>query len=206
LVWLFGSFVIFLILLFSLLIILFFFRRLSPSFRDDFVLKDGIFYSPVNGRVSYVRRDILQAEDGGTFHEIGITTSWFKEGGMYLPIRSEVINLSFNEGKSFFRYWGKAYEKAREELSRLTVKLQCSNGDSYYIESVKCPTGLWPKVRVIPGDRGKAQVNFGFFGLGGTTVLYLPQNYEILVKDGLEAIAGQTIIASLSDDLIKERK
>jgi hypothetical protein len=204
--WIFSSFIFFLICSLFIFFYLFLFRRFSPSYREDFVLKDGIFYSPVNGRVSYIRNNVSRNGSSELFHEIGIVSSWWKEGGMYLPIRSEVINLSFFEGKSIFRYFGKAYEKAREETNRLSIEFRCTNGDTYHLDSLKCPAGLWPKVRVVPGDRGKAQVNFGFFGLGGTTVLYLPQNYEILVKDGLEAVAGQTIMASLNDEVIKEDK
>ncbi len=204
--WLFGSWILLSVALFFILLYFIFFRRLSPPHLEDSALKDGIFYSPVNGRVSYIRPNAPHLDTEEVFHEVGIVSSWFKEGGMYLPIRSEVINLAFYEGKSFYRYFGKAWEKSLTELNRLSVEFRNSSGDTYHIKSLKCPTGLWPKIRVVPGDRGKAQVNFGFIGFGGTTILYLPKNYEILVEDGLEVVAGQTIMASLNDELIKEDK
>ena len=73
------------------------------------------------------------------------------------------------------------------------------NNKRFGIEFYKCPVGFWPKLVVIPGDRGKAQVNMGFFGLGGTTVVYLPKEFELTINEGTEVIAGQTIVGRTTE-------
>lgn len=175
---------------------LFFSRRLPPAFQEDADLKSGILFSPVNGKVLKVNEGVDHPTLGNNLFEVVIVSNWFREHGVYFPARSEIIDINYNPNKGKFRYTIKSYfEKDKERLPSLSIILRSIDSVIYGLDFHKCPLGLWPKVRVIPGDRGKAQVNLGFFGLGGTTAMYLPSDFECRVKEGLDLIAGQSIIA-----------
>jgi len=64
------------------------------------------------------------------------------------------------------------------------------------IELIKCPLGLFPRTWVMPGDKGQKGAEIALFPLGGTLLLYLPDNYEILVDKGQYMHVGRTILGS----------
>ncbi len=198
--WLIGFYWFSLPLLLIYLIILLFSRRLSPAFKEDGTLKKGIFYSPVNGRLVQKTDSFQHPTYGTNCTELVIVSSWWREHGIYFPMKSEVDNLSYIGNKGHFRYWYKShFIKGKERQPSLVLGMSCSNAASFGIEFYKCPFGFWPKLIIIPGDRGKAQVNMGFFGMGGTTVVYLPSEYEVTAKEGMTVIAGQTILARTTE-------
>ncbi len=200
--WFFGLYTFLGIYLLFLIIIGFFTRRISPHHQEDAFLKEGVFYAPVNGRVRSIVQNIKHPKFGDDLIEVSFTISWIREAGLYLPTGSEVLDLFYEKGKSFFRYFFHLERDGLDKYSGVYLKFKSVNGEQkeYGIQVIKCILGQWPKVRVIPGDRGRAQVNFGFLGLGGTVLLYLPSQYEILVKDGQLATAGQTIIAARTEE------
>jgi len=190
------------LLVVAFLITLFLSRRISPKFQEEFILKDGIFYSPVNAKVVSVKKNFFHPRLNKSVTQVKLVSSWVREGGLYLPIKSEFKDLVFDSGKPLFRYFNDIVDyKLLKERAHLWVLLEDTHRNEFGLEFYKCPTGQWPSIRVIPGDRGKAQVNFGFFGLGGTTILYLPSSYEIIVKESLQTVAGQTIIGRYRDSV-----
>lgn len=200
--WVVGFYIGILLYLIFIGIVAFFTRRISPHHQEDATLKDGVFYAPVNGRVTSINLNVNHPQFGESLTEVVFTLSWVRESGLYFPAKSEVIELFFEKGKSFFRYFQKINPELIDKYSSLLLKFQTLDDQhsDYGVQLIKCPLGMWPQVRVIPGDLGRAQVNFGFFGLGGTVVFYLPPQYEILVKEGLKATAGQTIVAALNEE------
>lgn len=195
--WILGLYWLFFIALIVFSGFLFFSRRLAPAFQEDADLKSGILFSPVNGKVIKVNEGIDHPTIGNNLQEVVIVSNWIREQGIYFPVRSEIIDINYVPNKGKFRYTIKNFfEKGKERLPSLSIILRSIDSTLYGLDFYKCPTGMWPKVRVIPGDRGKAQVNLGFFGLGGTTAMYVPGDYEVCVKEGLDLIAGQSIIAN----------
>lgn len=195
--WLFNFHFFFSVTLIIFLVLIFIFRKLPPAFQEDSELKSGILFSPVNGKVLSVTEGVEHPILGSNFKEVVIVSSWLREQGVYFPTRSEVIDINYTPNKGHFRYSMKNFfNKGKERIPSLSILLRSIDAANYGIDFYKCPTGMWPKVRVIPGDRGKAQVNLGFFGLGGTTAMYIPSQYNICVKEGLDLIAGQSILAN----------
>ncbi len=186
-----------------IIIIGFFTRRISPHHQEDALLKEGVIYAPVNSRVKSITQHVDHPKFGKDLIEVNLTISWLREAGLYLPTGSEVQGLFYEKGKSFFRYFFTLEREEIDKYSGVYVKFKTTSNEQneYGIQVIKCFLGQWPQVRVIPGDRGRAQVNFGFLGLGGTVLLYLPSQYEILVKDGQLATAGQTIIAARNEEM-----
>ncbi len=211
--YLFSLFIIFFLWLFSfysflgvflvfLIVVGFFTRRISPHHAEDALLKEGVFFAPVNGRVRAITQHVDHPKFGNDLIEVQFTISWLREAGLYLPARAEVLDLIYEKGKNYFRYFFELDRTIIDKYSGVFLKFKAENSEQkeFGIQIVKCSLGSWPKIRVIPGDRGRAQVNFGFLGLGGTVLLYLPSQYEILVKDGHLATAGQTIVAARIDE------
>ena len=183
--------------------ILFFSRKLPPAFQEDGALKEGILFSPVNGKVTAVNESFNHDVYGENTKEIVLVSAWWREHGIYFPTKAEVNNLSYVGHRGHFRFFShKVFQKNQKREPSVTMGMSCAHSNSFGIDFYKCPLGFWPKILTIPGDRGKAQVNMGFFGLGGTTVLYLPAEYEVTVNVGTEVIAGQTILAR-STEVIK---
>jgi hypothetical protein len=200
LAWFFGLYWIFLAILIAFLILLFFSRRIAPAFQEDATLKEGIFFSPVNGKVFQINENQSHHRFGENLTEIVVVSSWWSEHGIYFPFKSEVIDLIYEGHKGHFRYLPKGiFGPNNERKPSLSLGLRSVDSVSVGLDFYKCILGFWPQVRVIPGDKGRAQVNMGFFGLGGTIVLYLPSSYEILIKEGLDLIAGQSIVARLKE-------
>lgn len=182
------------------LVMLFFSRRLPPAFQEDGALKEGVLFSPVNGKVSVINEEIDHDVYGKNSKEVVLISPWWREHGIYFPTKAEINNLSYIGNRGHFRFLShNIFKPEKKREPSLTLGMSSSHSSPFGIDFYKCPTGFWPKILTIPGDRGKAQVNMGFFGLGGTTVLNLPAEYEITVKEGSEVIAGQTIIARATE-------
>lgn len=199
--WLFGFVVPFFCLFVALCVILFFTRRLPPHFQEDLGLKEGSFYSPVNGKVVQINRRVGHDTFDELVNEIIVVSPWWREHGIYLPFKSEVFDLKNLSSTANFRYFYKGFlSESSEKKPTISLGLKGKKDIRTVIDFYRCPLGLWPQVRVIPGDKGKSQVNIGFFGLGGTTAIYLPSSCEILVKEGSDLIAGQTIMTHLNEE------
>lgn len=201
LLWALGFYWLFFVCLVVFAGVLFFSRRLAPEFQEDAALKEGIFYAPVNGKVVSISEGVTHPHFGSHLNEVVVLSPWWREHGIYFPAKAEVIDLFYERTKGRFRYFYKSlFGKDVQRKPSLSLGLRCVEGSQVGLDFYKCVAGMWPQVRVIPGDKGRAQVNMGFFGLGGLTVLYLPQNYEILLKEGLDLIAGQSIVANLKEN------
>jgi hypothetical protein len=186
------------------------FRRKKSFYKEEASIKRGVIYAPVSGKVL----NIVKRDDhfffGSHLYEIQMVTSWWSESGVFLPTTSEVREIHVEPGKSWFRYNKSAVlEQNGQLMAGLAIKFLSVDQHDFGLQFLKCPLGAWPEISVIPGDRGKRQVNIGYFPLGGTTLLYIPEEYEILIGEGDDVISGQTMVAGLkvsSDDQIEEIK
>ncbi len=192
------------LILFSYIALLYLFRRHQIRFFNGQTSNKEIVYSPVSGYIISVKKKIDHAFFGKNLSEIRIAIPWWQEFGVRLPLASEVIDLKMNQGKSLYRF--SQYGLLSQEVQivpSLMVLLNNSQGNSLGIQMIKCPFGMWPRIRVTPGDRGKNQSDIGYFPFGGTVLLYLPSNYEILVSDDAKASTGLTALAKLVCDHVR---
>jgi hypothetical protein len=175
-----------LIFLISLALILFFFRIRPPEFKGDDIFKDGIYYSPVNGKVGTISKDEKN-------YYITLIVPWWRSCGIYLPIKSEVQLVDHIVSKNGYRY----HIDYQKEYSRSIVSFV--NGDTKYkISFVKCLLGCWPTFYLKSGDRGQALAQIGHFLFGGAVIVEIPIDHNICVKKGEKAFAGESIVARLA--------
>ena len=180
------------------LAIYFVLRKGRNDFRDDQVSTKGVIFSPCHGKIINIEKGISHVAYGDHLTEIQIMIPWWKEFGIYLPLSSEVKNIIVHKGRSFFRYL-KASEVVGTGIGKgLSIALD-NWGETIGLTLYKCRIGLWPDILIMPGDKGGRRVNVGYFPLGGTVILYLPEKYEILINIEDEISAGESIIAVLPE-------
>jgi len=184
---LFGFYKLSFIIILIFVLLLFFTRLTSPLYQEELAYKEGIFFSPING-------DVVSIEG----NNITVIIPWWRSFGIYLPVKSEVKNVIYNEGLSLLRYFkGRLSQDRIDDYQYAEVSFLSDLGE-FSLYFIKCPLGLLPYFQVMPGDRGKALVLTGHFLLGGTVVINLPEKMKIQVSKGMKLSAGETILASQS--------
>lgn len=192
--WLLGLGLVFLPVLAVYGAILYLFRRKKGVFKENPSITEGVLYSPTNGKIIKVLPKSEHPKLGGDLTEILVRIPWHAEYGIYLPFTSEVRDLLPIRGREFFRF-SKDRNIKFSDRAGVFLSLENQKGDEIGLQLLKCPTGLWPEIKVMPGDRGKRQANVGLLPFGGTLALYIPDKYEILVQEGQEVVAGESLIA-----------
>jgi hypothetical protein len=138
---------------------------------------------------------------GSNKTEIRITMPWNKEYGIYLPESCEVRELRIDRTPAqFLPDQGPLPEQSERTLTGVCLALKSISGGELGLQFLKFTASRWPSMRVMAGDRGKGRANVGFFPFGGTVLLYLPSNYEILVQKDAPLVAGETLIAGTASN------
>jgi phosphatidylserine decarboxylase len=180
--------------------VLFLFRRASIPYRDT-VKNDGeIYLTPVHGRVASIRHSVSSMDYPSPCHEIRIAISFWDEKGLYLPTSGEVTFLKANKGKKLNRdlethfFYGPV-----DELAHTDLTLMSKNKLQTLMRFIDCNSGIRPTIWLKSGDRGRAGACFGYYPFGGTLLIYLPANSDVLVFENETVIPGQTVIAAIKD-------
>ncbi|GAB4019049.1 MAG: hypothetical protein Fur0010_20600 [Bdellovibrio sp.] len=172
------------------------FRRECFSHFDDINIKHELVVSPVNGIVIDTKENVKHKIFGENLREVRLMIPWHHEYGIYLPETSEVEDIKVEKGPALFRLSNqKISDQIDKVLPGVCVTLKNLFSDRLFIQFIKCTMGYWPELKVMSGDRGRASANIGYFPFGGTVLLYLPMNYEIMVTEQQEVEAGKTPIA-----------
>ncbi len=173
------------------------FRRKPSPYRENIVNRaQDLIYAPANARVLSVRKNVDHVIFGKNLNEVQLSIPWWSEAGLYLPIKSEIKDFQSKEGKSYFRFARDPLpDQSSVSVAGVCLSLETNKMQYVGLQFVKCILGQWPEIVVMPGDRGKERVNIGFFPFGGTVLLFLPKEFEVLVNKDNEVIAGETVVA-----------
>ncbi len=118
------------------------------------------------------------------------------------PISGQVVGVDLEKRLVVMRmFWWKGYgcylpcsgEVVQHKDSSFTLK--DAEGDYWRVELFAGPWGAKPQIYIQTGDKGTAGGNVGFISGGGTLALYLPENYEILVRANDRLELGITHLA-----------
>jgi hypothetical protein len=181
-------------------LILFLFRRSPVSFQETVKIDGEIFLSPVFGTVESVRHSVTIQDYSGPCHEVRISISFWDQKGMYLPTSGEVTYLKANKGKKINRNSSTdIFYGAIDELSHTDLTLLSKSNNHSLMRFIDCTNGLRPTIWLKSGDRGRGGACFGYYPFGGTLLIYLPENSDILVFTKEKIIPGQTVIAAIKD-------
>ncbi len=185
----------------------FLFRQNRLTYKDDVGFKNDVFYSPVSGILKKVRKNIDHPFFGKNLTEVHLVMMPWDEFGVYLPFTCEVKELRAHRGKRVFRL-GAHLVKYLEASPDIGIDLICDgvNGTTIGMKLIQCYSGGWPEVALLPGDRGKRRSNIGYIPYGGSLILYLPPETQLLLEEGDKLIAGVSVFAGLTKDAIGENK
>lgn len=173
------------------------FRRKASPYRENVVNRaEGMIYAPVNARIISVRDNVNHVIFGKNLKEVQLGIPWWSEAGIYLPIKSEIKDFQSKDGKSIFRFKTDAIpDQSSMSVAGVCLSLETNKKQFIGMQFIKCMLGQWPELIVMPGDRGKERANIGFFPFGGTVLMFLPENFDVVINKDNEVIAGETVIA-----------
>ncbi len=175
-------------------------RRSSIPYRDTLKNNGEIFLSPVHGIVQSIRRDTSTWDDVPFTHEVRISIGPWDEKGLYLPTSGEVSFLKANRGNKIPRYSdSQNFYLPATEIAHTDFILTSKNLTKTLMRFIDCTYGQRPSIWLKSGDRGRGAACFGYYPFGGTLIIYLPQNSDILVFEKERVVPGQTVIAALKD-------
>lgn len=180
------------------------FRNPGPLYKDNFKHPPNIYLSPVFGEIKQIRHNVSHVFWGKELVEVHITAPRRGPMGLYLPINCEVMEVSKKKKAQFWRYFRETDprkeiylpDQSLESLAGTMVRLKSIQGQMFGIQIVKNIKDFWPRIWVRPGDKGRAGACFGHFPFGGTVLLYLPKDSEILTKKDALLVAGETTLAA----------
>jgi hypothetical protein len=176
------------------------FRRANIPYRDTLKNNGEIYLAPVHGEVRSIRRDITDFEELGQVHEIRVRISGWDEKGLYLPTSGEVSYLKASKGDKINRESEDyLFQQSLNNVAHTDLILTSKNQTKTMMRFIDCVYGKRPSVWLKSGDRGRGAACFGFYPFGGTLLIYLPVNSDILVFEGEHIVPGQTVIAAIKE-------
>lgn len=183
-------------------LVLFIFRRTSVPYRETNKIDGEIYLSPLHGRVESVRFSVSSLDYQSPCHEVRVSLSFWDEKGLYLPTSGEVSYLKAIKGKKLHRNSPtETFYGSVEEISHTDLVLTSKNKTSTMMRFIDCTTGKRPTIWLKSGDKGRAGACFGYYPFGGTLLIYLPANSDVLVYEKEIVIPGQTVIAAIKDQM-----
>lgn len=191
--------VAFLIFILSSLI-LFIFRRKNIPFRETQKLDGEIYLSPVFGKVQSIRKNVTLFDGTHYGCEIRLMVSFLDSKGLYLPTDAEANYLKANKGIQISRLSeSQAFYRPIEEVAHTDLVLSLKKGTQSLLRFVDCEYGTRPVIWLKSGDIGRGAACFGYYPFGGSLLIYLPVNSDILVYENERVIPGQTVLAVLKE-------
>lgn len=179
---------------------LFVFRRSSVPYRDTIKSDGEIYLAPVYGVVQGIRRDVTIEDSENIYNEIRVSLSLWKEKGLYLPTTAEVSFLKYQKGgKIPINSDSKAFLGSVNDIAHTDLFFISKNQTQTLLRFIDCPYGQRPTIWLKSGDRGRGAACFGHYPFGGTLLIYIPQNSDILVFEGEQLIPGQSVLAAIKD-------
>jgi hypothetical protein len=183
-------------------VILFSARRAGIPFRDTAKGDGELFLSPVHGEIRSIRKDISLRELPEYAHEIRISISGWSEKGLYLPTSGEVKFLKAFKGRRIPRDSdSRSFYGTLDDVAHTDFILGSGVKTKTLMRFVDCRYSVRPTMWLKSGDRGRGAACFGYYPFGGTLLIYLPNNSDILVFENEKIVPGQSVIAVINDSL-----
>lgn len=175
--------------------VVYLYRKENKDFLEAHHASEGVVLSPVHGTVQSVRSCVDHPVFGSAGVEILISIPWWKEWGLRMPITGEVIDSQVKKDSTFFRLFSLKQTDSSLQNTGTFFTFLTAKGEKIGLQFLSGPLGLSPQMVLMPGDRGMRVANMGFFPFGGSVLIFLSQNYEIMVNVGDQLTSGETPLA-----------
>ena len=160
----------------------------------------GVLKSPISGKVISIRSGVEHAEFGRNLNELKLILSHGSEIGLYLPCAATFEKIVKLNNKEILRFQKSiSLDQSSKPYGGTIIKLVDEKDARLGFQFVKCFMGMEPKLSVLAADKGVAGARFGVFPLGGTVLVYLGEEFNIIVKENDRIFAGTTPIANKSE-------
>lgn len=172
----------------------YFFRdpeRVTPA-------RDGLVISPADGVVSLIEPAVPPAELGmaGTpLTRVSVFMNVFNCHVNRAPVAGEVVEVAYRPGK----FLNASLDKASEDNERNGLRIRMTDGRDLAVVQIAGLVARRIVCFVDPGIELQAGERFGLIRFGSRLDVYLPEGTEPLVDIGQTMIAGETVIAELTD-------
>jgi len=177
------------------------FRRSPVPFVETVKVDKELILSPVFGTVVSIRQNTELFETGEIGHEVRIAISFWNPKGLYLPTSGEVSYLKYIKGKRIDLDAGPEFFYGNlEGVSRSNLTLLSNKKIPISMRFIDRPYGVRPEIWIKSGDIGRGGACFGHYLFGGTLLMYLPKECNILVFENERVVPGSTVVASVSLD------
>jgi phosphatidylserine decarboxylase len=190
---------IFIVWMLTFISILLLFRKPKINYKDSLSNATDIFLSPATGVVIDVHSEVENPITHKKTHTVKIAVPLQGPFGLYLPYSSKVNFYDEQEGKKIWRRDKKPVDLS--VIKKQNIVLENKLGNVSTIQVLRCPLGGRPDIWIRPGDKGRSAANFGYMPFGGSILLSLPSDGDILVKKGDKVVSGETVIAGLKGTL-----
>ena len=184
-------------LLVSILLLYLFRQEENPAQEEAILEQRSLKLSPCHGVVHSVHTFDHHPLLNGPVIAIQVKQKVWGEMGLRMPSDGEIKEMRQKSYRLISRLFYFEIDRCRD--SGINLVIQDPLKKSFALQIEKYTFGLRPKVWVHAGDKGKRGACFGFLPFGGTILIYLPVEYQILVKPGDEVTAAETPIAALGE-------
>lgn len=189
-----------LILFFLICYILFVFRRHKIFYAQNISVHPEVLLAPVHGKVESIRKNLTENDQSTFGIEIRMSLSLSDEKGLYMPLTGEVVNLKSNRGKKIDRKYPDHYFYGDlDDVSHTDLVFSSKKNYKYLLRFVDTPYCPRPVIWLKSGDKGRVSSCFGYYPLGGSVILFLPPESEMLTFEGEIIKPGQSVLAIIKE-------
>jgi hypothetical protein len=184
-------------LIFLVAIAALFVARRREALTEEATANHGqILLSPADGVITKVLPAAPDGE-GVTVVEVRIRVSTLRYWGLHLPAPGENAYLKQSPGPRLHRKQLADLDPARAaEAAHTDLVLAIPRFSPVRLRFLHCVRGMAPRIWMKSGDRGKSGACFGHYPFGGSLIVYVPQPGDILVVEGENVTAGESVLAA----------
>ncbi len=174
----------------------YYFFRDPERFPPD---RDGLIVSPADGIVSLIEPAVPPAElgmDDTALTRVSVFMNVFNCHVNRTPITGEVLAVSYRPGKFF----NASLDKASVDNERNSLRLRLTSGQELAVVQIAGLVARRIVCFVKTGDILQTGERFGLIRFGSRLDVYLPPGVTPLVSVGQTMVAGETVLAQLSNE------
>lgn len=164
--------------------------------------QDGLVLSPADGIISLVE-EVLPPSDLGLGNEpvvrVSVFMNVFNCHVNRAPMAGAVAHVVYRHGK----FLNASLDKASEHNERNSITIEAADGTRIGVVQIAGLVARRIVCFVREGDRLGVGHRFGLIRFGSRLDIYLPKGVGSLVTPGTTAVAGETILADLTNPIMQ---